>query len=192
MIRVKSNLPAEYTGNQDNHDQNVNDDSFIKGKAESIIEYLTSYVDNVEDGDLTIEEVTELISESGAPEGIAENIFDRLAEDNSRLNYDNDDIYEIAKIIRKKDISKSVKSGDSLNDKKAAAILEYIIDNCDEVEEGDVTTDEITKILDNAENQGVDDTATEILDYVAEENSRFDYTDNDVYEIARIVRKRRM
>ena len=172
----------------------IKDDEFIKGKAESIIEYMVDNVENVEDGDITVEEVVKLLEASGTAEEIATSILDHVAEDNSRLDYDDDDVYEIAKIVRKRNIAENHKRGEpmTLSEKKTAAILEYLLDNCDDVEEGDFTMEEITKLLENAGNNSVDDTATEILDHVAEENSRFDYSDDDVYEIARIVRKRRM
>ena len=59
-----------------------------------------------------------------------------------------------------------------------------------EVEEGDVIVDDIVKILE--QNLTVDDRAAAIFDFVAKDNSRFKYNDDDSYEIARIVRKKRL
>ena len=59
----------------------INDDEFIKGKAESIIEYMVDNVENVEDGDITVEEVVKLPEASGTAEEIATGILDHVAED---------------------------------------------------------------------------------------------------------------
>ena len=192
LKQATNDIHGTHESREDNH--GIKDDEFIKGKAEYIIEYMVDNVENVEDGDITVEEVIELLGTSGTAEEIATGILDHVAEDNSRLDYDDDDVYEIAKIVRKRNTAENHKRGEpmTLNEKKAAAILEYLLDNCDDVEDGDLTMEEITKLLEAAGNNSVDDTATEILDHVAEENSRFDYSDDDVYEIARIVRKRRM
>ena len=171
---------------------NNDDYDFNKSKAKSIINYLVNNVENVEDGDLTVDEVAGYLKPNGNADDIATEILDRLAEDNSRLDYNEDNVYEIAKIIRKRKAAaqRDKEQSVSLNEKKAAAILDYLLKNCDEFEENDVAIDEIVKILDANGSGGVDDTATELLDYVAEENSRFDYSEDDVYEVARIVRKK--
>lgn len=168
--------------------------TFNKKKAESIIKYMVDSIDNVEEDDLTVEEVAEFLESENDAESIATEILDHAAEDNSRLDYGDDDGYEIAKIIRKRNTNARRDKDQplSLNDKKASAILEYLIGNCDEIEEGDLTADEIADILEANGNSGVEDTATAVLDHVSEENSRFDYGDDDVYELARIIRKRRM
>lgn len=115
------------------------------------------------------------------------------AQDNSRLEYDDDDVYEIARIIRKRNTGGEDKDLPlSLNDKKAAAILDYLLTNCNEFEEGDFTAEEIAKILDESTDKGVDETARKIFYKVQRENSRFEYSDDDVYELTRIIRKRRM
>ena len=168
--------------------------AFNKKKAESIIKYMVDNIDNVEEDDLTAEEVAEFLESDGDAESIATEILDHAAEDNSRLDYDDDDVYEIAKIIRKRNPNARRDKDQplTLNDKKAAAILEYLLGNCDEIEEGDLTADEIADILEANGNSGVEDAATAVLDHVSEENSRFEYGDDDVYELARIIRKRRM
>ncbi len=167
-------------------------DEFIKGKAEAIIKYLIDKIETVEEGDITVEEVAGLLGESGMPEKIACGILNFLAEENSRLEYDDDDVYEIAKIVRKRNTAENHKDEEprSLNEKKADAILEYLLCKCYGFEEGDFTTEEITESLEDAGNNSVDDTAKEILCHVAAENSRFRYNDDEVYEIARIIRKR--
>ncbi len=168
--------------------------AFNKKKAESIIKYMVDSIDNVEEDDLTVEEVAEFLESESDAESIATEILDHAAEDNSRLDYGDDDVYEIAKIIRKKNtnVRRDNDQPPSLNDKKASAILEYLLGNCDEIEEGDITVDEIADILEANGTSGVEDAATAVLDHVSEENSRFDYGDDDVYELARIIRKRRM
>ena len=167
---------------------------FNKKKAESIIKYMVDNIDNVEEDDLTVEEVAEFLESGSDAESIATEILDHVAEDNSRLDYDDDDIYEIAKIIRKRNTNARRDKDQplSLNDKKASAILEYLLGNCDEIEEGDITADEIVDILEENEKSGVEGTATAVLDHVSEEKSRFEYDDDDVYELARIIRKRRV
>lgn len=172
-----------------------NDDyDFNKSKAESIINYLVNNVENVEDGDLTVAEVVGYLKSNSNADAIATEILDRLAEDNSRLDYNDDDVYEIAKIIRKRNVSaqRDKEQPPSLNDKKASAILDYLLKNCDDFEKNDLTTDEIIEILDTNGSSSVDDTATKLLDYVAEDNSRFNYSDDDIYQVASIVRKRKM
>ena len=72
-----------------------------KKKAEAIIKYMVDNIDNVEADDLTAEELTEFLESTSDAESIATEILDHAAKDNSRLDYDDDDIYEIAKIIRK-------------------------------------------------------------------------------------------
>lgn len=168
--------------------------AFNKKKAESIIKYMVDSIDNVEEDDLTVEEVAEFLESESDAESIATEILDHAAEDNSRLDYGDDDVYEIAKIIRKKNtnVRRDNDQPPSLNDKKASAILEYLLGNCDEIEEGDITVDEIADILEANGTSGVEDAATAVLDHVSEEISRFDYGDDDVYELARIIRKRRM
>ena len=73
-------------------------------KAEAIIKYLLNEVETVEEGDITVEEVVELLEEYSDldAEARAEIILVYLGEDNSRLDYDIDDIYEISRIIRKR------------------------------------------------------------------------------------------
>lgn len=170
------------------------DNDFNKRKAESIINYLINNVDYVEDGDLTVAEVVDFLKSNSNASVVATEILDHVAKDNSRLDYNDDDVYEIAKIIRKRNVvvQQDKEQPLSLNYKKASAIMDYFLNNCDDFEENDITTDEIVEILDSSESSSVDETATKLLDYVAEENLRFDYSDDDVYEVARIVRKRKM
>lgn len=206
---------------------------FNRSKAEAIIKYMVEYIENVEEDDLTVEEVAEFLNryddfkdtetihrpmESDDPlvmsinrlltvgiygdkvrnanraENTARAILDHAAEDNSRLDYSDDDVYEIAKIIRKRNTSggRDKEQPLSLNDKKAAAILDYLVTSCFEFEEGDFTAEEIAEILDDNEGSGVEERAAAIINRVEEENSRFEYSNDDVYELARIIRKRRM
>lgn len=209
---------------------------FNRKKAESVIRYMVDYIENVEEDDLTVEEVAQFLEWEGEfadilsvdtfkagqetyqtalkeainkispvlieskndfiitiAEARAVAILVHAAQDNSRLEYDDDDVYEIARIIRKRNNGGGAKNQPlSLNDKKAAAILDYLLTNCNEFEEGDFTAEEIAKILDNNTDKGVDETAREIFDNVQRENSRFVYSDDDVYELTRIIRKRRM
>lgn len=211
---------------------------FNRSKAEAIIKYMVENIENVEEDDLTVEEVAEFLKrydDSKATETIhrpmkseikgddpytsinralyaaigigigkigivnrAENtaraILDHAAADNSRLDYSDDDVCEIARIIRKRNTSGGRDKDEpmSLNDKKAAAILDYLVTSCCEFEEGDFTAEEIAEILDDNEGSGVEERAAAIINRVEEENSRFEYSDDDVYELARIIRKRRM
>lgn len=170
------------------------DVEFNRRKAESIIKYMVDNIDNVDEDDLTVEEVAELLKSDGDFEDAARAILDHAAADNSRLDYSDDDVYEIARIIRKRNTSggRDKEQPLSLNDKKAAAILDYLLKNCYEFDEGDFTAEEIAEILDDNEGSGVEERAAAIINRVEEENSRFEYSDDDVYELARIIRKRRM
>lgn len=170
------------------------DVEFNRSKAEAIIKYMVDYIENVEEDDLTVEEVAEFLESNDDFEDKARAILDHAAEDNSRLDYSDDDVYEIARIIRKRNTSGGRDKDQplSLNDKKAAAILDYLVTSCCEFEEGDFTAEEIAEILDDNEGSGVEERAAAIINRVEEENSRFEYSDDDVYELARIIRKRRM
>ena len=170
------------------------DYDFNKSKAETIISYLVNNVEYVEDGDLTVKEVADFLKSDRNAEDVATEGLDHVAKDNSRLDYNDNDVYEIAKIIRKRNAAaqRDTDQALSLNDKKASAILDYFLKNCDDFEENDLSTDEIVEILDANGSGSVDDTATRLLDHVVKDNSRFDYSDDDVYEVARIVRKRKM
>lgn len=209
---------------------------FNRSKAEAIIKYMVENIENVEEDDLTVEEVAEFLNRyddlkdtetihrpmeseikgdgpitsfhriltsgiyrdkvrnANRAENTARAILDYAAADNSRLDYSDDDVCEIAKIIRKRNTSGGRDKDQplSLNDKKAAAILDYLVTSCWVFDEGDFTAEEIAEILDDNEDSGVEERARAILDRVEEENSRLDYSDDDVYELARIIRKRRM
>ena len=164
---------------------------FDLNKAQFIIEYLVTNTKYVEDGDLMPEEIAEYLIQDHSVEDIATNILKHVGEENSRFEYDDDILYALTKIIRKRAAIES-KSPEqmSLAEKKASLIIKYLEENCEEVEEGDVIIDDIVKILE--QNLTVDDRAAAIFDFVAKDNSRFKYNDDDSYEIARIVRKKRL
>ena len=78
---------------------------------------------------------------------------------------------------------------DAFQQQKAEEIVAYLVDCISNVDYDDFTAEEILDYLDGDDSETI---ATNILDFVQEENSRADYDDDDVYEIARIVRKRKM
>lgn len=164
---------------------------FDLNKAQSIIDYLVANVEYVEDGDLLPEEVAEYLIQDYSAEDIATNILEHVGEENSRVEYDDDNLYALTKIIRKRAVTES-KSPEqmSLDEKKASLIIKYLVENCEEVEDGDLIIDDIVKILE--QDLTVDDRAAAILDFVEKDNSRFEYNDDDNYEIERIVRKKRL
>ena len=79
-------------------------------------------------------------------------------------------------------------NGKSLEEKKAEIILQYLLDNIDDVEDGDFDTDEIKSFIDkdNAHNSAV-----EIFHFVRDRCNDADYDDDDINALARIIRKRR-
>lgn len=173
------------------HEKAVKNEAFYQQKAEEILDYLVAHVSYVDDDDFIAEDFIDFVKNDGNPEDIATDIMDFVQEENSRVDYDDDDVYEIARIIRKKDISTEQNSQPTtLNDKKADAIVEYLVEHVSYVDEGDFTRQDILEYLDD--NSKAEDVATDIMDFVQEQNSRVDYDDDDVYEIARIVRKKRM
>ncbi len=115
-------------------------------KAEAIIKYLIDKVETVEEGDITVEEVVELLEKSledpqeNPP--IKDNAESSIGQAFSRLTRDN-------------------------------PLFERVMG------------DGIFSSVDNAENR-----AKQILNYLKRDNSRLKYDDNDVYEIARIIRKK--
>lgn len=178
-----------YTTNHISGGNSMNE--FDLNKAQFIIDYLVEKTEYVEDGDLLPEEVAEYLIQDYSVEDIATNILEHVGEENSRFEYDDDIVYDLTKIIRKRAAIES-KSPEqmTLDEKKASLIIKYLVEKCEEVEEGDVIIDDIVKILE--QDLTVDDRVAAILDFVEKDNSRFEYNDDDSYEIARIVRKKRL
>lgn len=178
-----------YTANNISGGNSMNE--FDLNKATFIIDYLVENTEYVEDGDLLPKEIAEYLIQDYSVEDIATNILEHVGKENSRFEYNDDILYDLTKIIRKKaPIESKSPEQMSLDEKKASLIIKYLVENCEEVEDGDLIIDDIVKILE--QDLTVDDRAAAILDFVEKDNSRFEYDDDDSYEIARIVRKKRL
>ena len=78
----------------------------------------------------------------------------------------------------------------SLNEQKAEKILDYLMEEVEEVEDGDFDAEDFVELIDRDDPYG---SAERIMDYVSKYyNDDFDYDEEVKDGIAKIVRKKRL